>query len=806
MMLRRMKLENIRSYKKETIDFQEGVLLFQGDIGSGKSSILLGLEFVLFGAINQGFYDKITRHDSTGASVELDFTVDRTDYTAYRSIKRTSNGMKPDKSYLVSGDVKTELSPEEMREKILSLLRLREKSRGKVETFHMSIFTPQEQMNSILSMRDEERLEAVRKIFNLEEYKRAVDNISVIKKGLEKEILRLITRAERIEEYREKHEEKTKELKLENEEKKYTVKELEEKTATLEDIVARKKELEELRDVKNKTQSQSERFKSLAESLQENIDDIDKELEDISKGEKELDDIRENFEEYVEVVEKVGAMREGIQERMDKERRLETLQVEHKNLTEKLERLNSQEEAVHKIILEIEKLEKETEGSEETKKRKEDMRSEITDLKGDLRTAQNEIKALEEEKEEMAGLEGQGECSKCKQPISEEHIDNILKELESKKAKKKEKEVELIERLETKRKEHRTLTEAVECMEKLERNIGYRKKEKQRLEKEIKSLPDIQDKVESTEKKMVELKDMIGEFEHSKEDLQTLEKRKIELRKYRDRKLQLEEKIAKKDELVKKKEDKEGKLEDTEKKLADIEKKLMELKEKFSQEEFLKLKGEYEGLIKETSKLKEKQNYHNSTIKRLDKEIEALERELKKMERCKVRASELNSMQTWITRDLKECIRSMEEHRMAQLNMDFESYFRAWFDEILDDPEINATLDENFAPVITVQNHVTSVDDISGGERTSVALAYRLAFNTMIKKELELESNLLVLDEPTTGFSREQLRRLKDVMAKVTADQIVIVSHENEIVNLADVEYLVKKEDGVSRVEQASSI
>ncbi len=142
----------------------------------------------------------------------------------------------------------------------------------------------------------------------------------------------------------------------------------------------------------------------------------------------------------------------------------------------------------------------------------------------------------------------------------------------------------------------------------------------------------------------------------------------------------------------------------------------------------------------------------------------------------------------------------MEEHRMAQLNMDFESYFRAWFDEILDDPEINATLDENFAPIITVQNHVTPVDDISGGERTSVALAYRLAFNTMIKKELELKNNLLVLDEPTTGFSREQLRRLKDVMEKVTADQIVIVSHENEIVNLADVEYLVQKEDGVSRV------
>ena len=39
MILRSLKLENIRSYKTTTIAFPKGISLFEGDIGSGKSTI-----------------------------------------------------------------------------------------------------------------------------------------------------------------------------------------------------------------------------------------------------------------------------------------------------------------------------------------------------------------------------------------------------------------------------------------------------------------------------------------------------------------------------------------------------------------------------------------------------------------------------------------------------------------------------------------------------------------------------------------------------------------------------------------------
>ncbi len=802
MMLKRMKLENIRSYVEESIDFDSGILLFQGDIGSGKSSILLGLEFVLFGAINQGFYDKITRHNAERAAVELEFNVDGKDYTAYRSIKRTSNGMKPHRSHLVYDGTTTELSPEEMRERILELLKLREKSRGKVETFHMSIFTPQEQMNAILSMRDEERLQAVRKIFNVEEYKRAIDNISVIKRGMETEITRLETRAERIGEDQARLEEKKKELEENGEQLEKVKTILDERKKELEKSSVEMEKMGKLKDERQKAISSRERHKSLAGSLKENIVDIEKELKEIKEGESELDSIKKYYNEFEEVRKEVKKVRKEIEERTTLESKLERLGVEYDNLTVRLANLKEQVKRLEELKKEIEELKEETKDMDKLVKNKDKLQAEITELKGDIKAAKKDLAVVEDEIREMSSLEGEGECPKCKQSLSQEHIESMLKELRKSKGETEERLSDYNNALDKLTKELRTVRKEIEEKEGLERKLGYRVKDVKRLEKETAKIQDTEKSVDELEKDMKELKTSMDKFEHTKEDLKELESLRKELRKYRDKKIQLEEKIGQKDNLLQKKKDKEERLRETEEMLKKIQVKLKELEEEFSEEEYQKLKKEHEVLIRETSTLKEKLNSIKKTIERLENDIYTLKNKLEEMKKSKKRANELGYLKTWLNNDFKECIRAIEEHRMAQLNVDFESYFRAWFDEILDDPDINASLDEDFAPVITVHNNVTSVDDISGGERTSVALAYRLAFNTMIKKELGLHSNLLVLDEPTTGFSREQLTRLKDVMEKVTADQIVIVSHENEIVNLADVEYLVQKSDGESKVRQ----
>jgi exonuclease SbcC len=49
MIIKKIILDNIRSFEHEEIDFDVGSTLLAGDIGSGKTSILLAIEFGLFG-------------------------------------------------------------------------------------------------------------------------------------------------------------------------------------------------------------------------------------------------------------------------------------------------------------------------------------------------------------------------------------------------------------------------------------------------------------------------------------------------------------------------------------------------------------------------------------------------------------------------------------------------------------------------------------------------------------------------------------------------------------------------------------
>ena len=49
MLLKKIKLKNIRSYKEAEIDFPLGSTVLAGDIGSGKTTILLAIEFAFFG-------------------------------------------------------------------------------------------------------------------------------------------------------------------------------------------------------------------------------------------------------------------------------------------------------------------------------------------------------------------------------------------------------------------------------------------------------------------------------------------------------------------------------------------------------------------------------------------------------------------------------------------------------------------------------------------------------------------------------------------------------------------------------------
>jgi exonuclease SbcC len=63
-----------------------------------------------------------------------------------------------------------------------------------------------------------------------------------------------------------------------------------------------------------------------------------------------------------------------------------------------------------------------------------------------------------------------------------------------------------------------------------------------------------------------------------------------------------------------------------------------------------------------------------------------------------------------------------------------------------------------------------------------------------------MKSNLLILDEPTDGFSKHQLGKVRDILDELQSPQIIFVSHDKEVESFADQIFRVTKTQGESKV------
>ena len=153
----------------------------------------------------------------------------------------------------------------------------------------------------------------------------------------------------------------------------------------------------------------------------------------------------------------------------------------------------------------------------------------------------------------------------------------------------------------------------------------------------------------------------------------------------------------------------------------------------------------------------------------------------KKMEK-KAKSDKLNEYLIWVQDYFMPTLEMVEKHVMVNINQEFDSQFQKWFGMLVDDPGKQAKIDEEFTPIIQQDGLDQDVSYLSGGEKTSVALAYRLALNGIVRRvSTGMNSNLLILDEPTDGFSKEQLSKVREILDEIQSPQIILVSHEREL-------------------------
>ena len=187
MLIKKLYLENIRSHVNTEIDFQEGKTLLAGNIGSGKSSILLAIDFALFG-IAKGVLpgSALLRNGHDAGKVKLHFSMDENEITIERKLKKSSSGISQETGSISINGNKTEKSAVELKQAVLELLNYPQEllTKGRGLIYRYTVYTPQEEMKQILLSPSELRLDILRRVFGIDKYKRIKENSSIFLKLL----------------------------------------------------------------------------------------------------------------------------------------------------------------------------------------------------------------------------------------------------------------------------------------------------------------------------------------------------------------------------------------------------------------------------------------------------------------------------------------------------------------------------------------------------------------------------------------------------------------------------------------------
>ncbi|MGB9959837.1 MAG: AAA family ATPase [Candidatus Bathyarchaeales archaeon] len=202
------------------------------------------------------------------------------------------------------------------------------------------------------------------------------------------------------------------------------------------------------------------------------------------------------------------------------------------------------------------------------------------------------------------------------------------------------------------------------------------------------------------------------------------------------------------------------------------------------------------------SDLRTRENRKKDLMKRLDDIKERIDHAQQKIERM-----EKLSKVVGVIGSIRDAYRSIQ----PKLRSEFVKVLKNFVQQVLDNlvggegSPINITIDETYTPyVLSESGGEREVSNLSGGERTLIAFAYRLGLGQLImQSKIGHGLSLLLLDEPTESLGREDgsIDRLAEAISRFKAiEQIIAVTHSEAFAEKAEHVIRVEKEDGQSKI------
>lgn len=202
------------------------------------------------------------------------------------------------------------------------------------------------------------------------------------------------------------------------------------------------------------------------------------------------------------------------------------------------------------------------------------------------------------------------------------------------------------------------------------------------------------------------------------------------------------------------------------------------------------------------SDFKNKESRKKDLTERLNEMKERIDQAQMKIER---REKTLKIIET--ISGIRDAYRSIQ----PKLRSEFIKLLRNFVQQILDSlegvegPLLNVVIDDTYTPYINSGGGVErEVSNLSGGERTLLAFAYRLGLGQLIMQSRTGHGlSMLLLDEPTESLGREDgsIDRLAEAISRFKAiEQIIAVTHSEAFAEKAEHVIRVDKEAEESRI------
>ncbi len=806
MILNSLVLENIRSYVHEEVEFPRGITLFEGDIGSGKSTILMAIEFALFGLGSQKAESLLAKKADEGYVI-LEFTVDDQKYEIKRALKRKTTGLNqdPKNSYIKTNDEKEPLSPSELKHRVLQILKFNEPVNPLSESriFRYAVYTPQEEMKKVLGD-SKIRLETIRRAFGIEDYAIAASNAKDIANSIKLQVARFEERF-------------SDSVQLEDEIKasKNIVDEINSEISQLD---KERKDLESKNIIVDKKSKQLQkqnlekvRLEGTKDKLEEKITDDESTIEstntEIDDAAAEVDEFKEKLIELSKIKKPTTKTVAEIRKEIEKFQKINDDLVESKTIAAELS------SSIAKLSKKVSDKNKKEIQKETTVKQKilennekifEESEKKVENLKKQKTRHETNIENLQEDIDKFAKLGAK--CPVCKQKITKDH----LKVLESERKTKLDKlNGELkkivntffetqkhhtklsteIEKLESEIFENQQMIPQIEEFEEKSTKFALVEAKIKGLETQNK-IPKEKFEYETSEpvEYLSSLKDALVEYENSS-TLITETKKNLEKTLKLISKYQIDLKTL------------DARITENKKEIQSIEKQL---------KLFANIDDEIKSTELEFKENNQKINHVSALVasskQNLENEQEKISTNKEKIaesQKWRIEYDKFSEYFEWLTVFFIPTILQIEKQVLLSILQSFNETYHRWYSILVEDPTKESRIDENFTPIVYQDGYDQEVGFLSGGEKTSIALAYRLTLNSLMRKETEsLKSNLLILDEPTDGFSKNQLGKIREVLDELKSEQIVLVSHEKELETYVDNIFQISKQDGISKISR----